>query len=141
MPIIAVVEEEPHALAFFKDLFDEGSIDAPVSIVFDIFQLTASSRTTENERAVSDAELLRRFKVLYPKPTKYQTASFARLETALEEGTDDQLIDREAAEKVLIEQNAGKACGSGLDSVYHGFYQEYWIGRAATKLSLLALSG
>ena len=26
--------------------------------------------------SVSDAELLRRFKVLYPKPTKYQVASF-----------------------------------------------------------------
>jgi len=36
-------------------------------------------------QAVPDAELLRRFKVLYPKPTKYQTAEFARLEQALEE--------------------------------------------------------
>ncbi|NBB79310.1 MAG: transposase [Verrucomicrobia bacterium] len=46
-------------------------------------------RVPEKERAVSDAELLRRFKVLYPKPTKYQTTSFARLETALREGTED----------------------------------------------------
>ncbi|TVP78172.1 MAG: transposase [Puniceicoccaceae bacterium] len=46
-------------------------------------------RVPEKDRAVSDAELLRRFKVLYPKPTKYQTASFARLETALREGTED----------------------------------------------------
>ncbi|TVP81083.1 MAG: transposase [Puniceicoccaceae bacterium] len=46
-------------------------------------------RVPEQDRAVSDTELLRRFKVLYPKPTKYQTASFARLETALREGTED----------------------------------------------------
>jgi hypothetical protein len=43
----------------------------------------------EKDRAVSDAELLRRFHVLYPKPTKYQTASFARLEKALREGTEE----------------------------------------------------
>ncbi|MFO8028060.1 MAG: transposase [Opitutales bacterium] len=41
------------------------------------------------KRAVSDAELLRRFKVLYPKPTKYQTAEFARLEKSLKEGDAD----------------------------------------------------
>ncbi|TVP78860.1 MAG: transposase, partial [Puniceicoccaceae bacterium] len=52
-------------------------------------------RVPEKDRAVSDAELLRRFKVLYPKPTKYQTASFARLETALREGTEDALKIRE----------------------------------------------
>ena len=46
-------------------------------------------RVPEKDRAVSDAELLRRFKVLYPKPTKYQTASFAGLEKALREGTED----------------------------------------------------
>jgi hypothetical protein len=46
-------------------------------------------RIPEKDRAVSDAELLRRFKVLYPKPTKYQTASFARLEAALREGTPE----------------------------------------------------
>ncbi|MFP4157069.1 MAG: transposase, partial [Opitutales bacterium] len=32
-------------------------------------------RVPERDRAISDAELLRRFRVLYPKPTKYQTAS------------------------------------------------------------------
>ncbi|MFO8026140.1 MAG: transposase [Opitutales bacterium] len=41
------------------------------------------------KRAVSDAELLRRFRVLYPKPTKYQTAEFARLEKSLKEGDAD----------------------------------------------------
>lgn len=46
-------------------------------------------RVPEKDRSISDVELLRRFKVLYPKPTKYQTASFARLETALREGTED----------------------------------------------------
>jgi hypothetical protein len=46
-------------------------------------------RVPEKDRAVSNPELLRRFKVLYPKPTKYQTASFRRLETALREGTEE----------------------------------------------------
>jgi hypothetical protein len=41
------------------------------------------------EQAVPDAELLRRFRVLYPKPTKYQTAEFARLEKALLEGGEE----------------------------------------------------
>jgi REP element-mobilizing transposase RayT len=39
--------------------------------------------------SVSDAELLRRFKVLYPKPTKYQVASFADIERLLRAGGDD----------------------------------------------------
>ena len=43
-------------------------------------------RVPEKERSVSDEELLRRFQVLYPKPTKYQTVEFARLEAALRDG-------------------------------------------------------
>ncbi|MFQ3225195.1 MAG: putative transposase [Lentimonas sp.] len=39
--------------------------------------------------SVSDVELLRRFKVLYPKPTKYQVASFAEIERLLRTGGDD----------------------------------------------------
>ncbi|MFU8847270.1 MAG: transposase, partial [Opitutales bacterium] len=46
-------------------------------------------------QAVSDAELLRRFRVLYPKPTKYQTAEFARLEKSLTEGDEDAELIRE----------------------------------------------
>ncbi|MFU8847238.1 MAG: transposase [Opitutales bacterium] len=42
-----------------------------------------------------DAELLRRFRVLYPKPTKYQTAEFARLEKSLKEGDENTLVIRE----------------------------------------------
>jgi len=44
---------------------------------------------------VADAELLRRFRVLYPKPTKYQTAEFTRLEKALREGNMDAIAIRE----------------------------------------------
>ncbi len=47
------------------------------------------------KQVVADVELLRRFKVLYPKPTKYQTAEFARLEKALREGNEDALAFRE----------------------------------------------
>jgi hypothetical protein len=46
-------------------------------------------RVPEKDRAVSDAELLRRFKVLYPKPTRYQTASVAQLERDFHENTAD----------------------------------------------------
>jgi putative transposase len=35
---------------------------------------------------ISDAELLRRYRVLYPKPTKYQTASISVMEQALAAG-------------------------------------------------------
>ena len=45
--------------------------------------------------AISDKELLRRFKVLYPKPTKYQTAEFARLEKALRDGNPGAAAIRE----------------------------------------------
>jgi REP element-mobilizing transposase RayT len=38
---------------------------------------------------VSDKELLRRYRVLYPKPTKYQTASIAVMEKELAAGGDE----------------------------------------------------
>jgi len=38
---------------------------------------------------VSDRELLRRWRVLYPKPTKYEAASFAQMESALEANDDE----------------------------------------------------
>jgi putative transposase len=48
--------------------------------------------------SVSDAELLRRFKVLYPKPTKYQVAYFAEIERLLLAGGDEAT---EARHKLL----------------------------------------
>ena len=38
---------------------------------------------------ISDAELMRRYKVLYPKPTKYQTASTKIMEAKLQKGGDE----------------------------------------------------
>ena len=52
-------------------------------------------RVPEKDRAVGDDELLRRFKVLYPKPTKYQTVEFAGLEKALREGNEGAVAVRE----------------------------------------------
>ncbi|MFU8847101.1 MAG: transposase [Opitutales bacterium] len=45
---------------------------------------------------ISDQELLRRYRVLYPKPTKYQTASIAVMEKELAEGGEkaDNIRDR-----------------------------------------------
>jgi REP element-mobilizing transposase RayT len=40
-------------------------------------------------RAVSDKELLRRFKVLYPKPTKHQEATVEGMERTLSEGGEE----------------------------------------------------
>ncbi|MFP4157983.1 MAG: transposase, partial [Opitutales bacterium] len=52
-------------------------------------------RVPERDRAISDAELLRRFRVLYPKPTKYQTASFKRFEAGLQAGAEEAVAMRE----------------------------------------------
>ena len=40
-------------------------------------------------KELSDAELMRRYKVLYPKPTKYQTASIKVMEANLQAGGDE----------------------------------------------------
>ena len=45
-------------------------------------------RVPEPEKLL-DAELMRRYKVLYPKPTKYQTASTKVMEEKLKEGVDE----------------------------------------------------
>ena len=45
--------------------------------------------------SVCDAELLRRFKVLYPKPTKYQVASFAEIERLLLAGGEGAIEVRQ----------------------------------------------
>lgn len=42
-----------------------------------------------NEQVVSDAELKRRYKVLYPKPTKYQEATAEEMFKALQSGGED----------------------------------------------------
>jgi REP element-mobilizing transposase RayT len=44
---------------------------------------------------VSDKELLRRYKVLYPQPTKYQTASLAVMEKELAKGGDEAAAMRQ----------------------------------------------
>ena len=55
----------------------------------------ASSEQAGSGHGISDAELLRRFRVLYPKPTKYQTASFKRFESALQAGSEEATAMRE----------------------------------------------
>ena len=52
-------------------------------------------RVPERDRVISDGELLRRFRVLYPKPTKYQTASFKRFEAGLQTGSEEATAMRE----------------------------------------------
>lgn len=43
----------------------------------------------DDGQKVSDAELLRRYKVLYPKPTKYQEASVQMMEQTLAQGGEE----------------------------------------------------
>ena len=45
-------------------------------------------------KELSDAELMRRYKVLYPKPTKYQTASTKVMEEKLQEDGDEAEVIR-----------------------------------------------
>jgi len=47
-----------------------------------------------NSARVSDAELMRRYKVLYPKPTKYQAESAKEMERQLQEGGEDAEVIR-----------------------------------------------
>ena len=49
----------------------------------------------ENEQEISDTELMRRYKVLYPKPTKYQEASAALMTKTLEEGGEEAEVIRQ----------------------------------------------
>ncbi|WPJ94878.1 transposase [Coraliomargarita algicola] len=46
-------------------------------------------------KAVSDQELMRRFRLLYPKPTKYQEASAKVLESKLQAGGEEAVAIRE----------------------------------------------
>ena len=43
----------------------------------------------DDGQKVSDAELLRRYKVLYPMPTKYQEASVQMIEQTLAQGGEE----------------------------------------------------
>ena len=45
--------------------------------------------STSSGQEISNQELLRRYRVLYPKPTKYQTASIAVMEKDLARGGDE----------------------------------------------------
>jgi len=49
----------------------------------------ASSRQAGSGHGISDAELMRRYRILYPKPSKYRTASIAVMEKQLAEGGDE----------------------------------------------------
>ena len=49
----------------------------------------SGSRCAGSANEISDAELLRRYRVLYPKPTQYQTAAIAVMEQQLAEDGDE----------------------------------------------------
>ena len=54
-----------------------------------------SAYSTGSEGGISDAELLRRYRVLYPKPTKYRSASIHVMEQKLAENGEEAAAIRE----------------------------------------------
>jgi len=52
------------------------------------------SPSTASGQGISDKELLRRYKVLYPKPTKYQTATIEVMEKDLKKGGEEAVAIR-----------------------------------------------
>ncbi|MFP4261402.1 MAG: transposase [Opitutales bacterium] len=56
----------------------------------------SSTHSASSEGGISDAELLRRYRVLYPKPTKYRTASIREMEQKLAEDDDEAAAIRQS---------------------------------------------
>ncbi|MFT4901336.1 MAG: putative transposase [Lentimonas sp.] len=87
---------------------------------------------------VSDAELLRRYSVLYPKPTKYQTASVKALaETLAEGGTEkEQLRQRLLARMTDVSEfmKTLKQRFSVWFNKSHGRYGTLWSERFKSVL-------
>jgi putative transposase len=88
--------------------------------------------------SVSDVELLRRFKVLYPKPTKYQVASFAEIERLLRAGGDEA---SEVRQKLLARMGDlsefMKTVKQRFSVWYNGSHQRYgtlWADRFKSVL-------
>jgi len=87
---------------------------------------------------VSDAELLRRFKVLYPKPTKYQVASFAEIERLLRAGGDDATEVRQRLLARMADLSEFMKTVKQRFSVWynrnHGRYGTLWADRFKSVL-------
>ncbi|MFO8027220.1 MAG: transposase [Opitutales bacterium] len=96
------------------------------------------SPSTGSGRGISDKELLRRYKVLYPKPTKYQTASIAVMEKALRDGGEEaEAIRRKLLARMGDVSEFMKAVKQRFSVWYnrsHGRYGTLWAERFKSVL-------
>jgi len=91
-----------------------------------------------NVAEVSDDELLRRYRVLYPKPTKYQTASIAVMEKALRQGGEEaEAIRRKLLARMGDVSEYMKAVKQRFSVWYNRSHQRYgtlWAERFKSVL-------
>ena len=87
---------------------------------------------------ISDRELLRRYQVLYPKPTKYQTASISVMEQTLKAGGEDAEVVRR---KLLARMGDVSEFMKGVKQRFsvwynrsHGRYGTLWAERFKSVL-------
>ncbi|MFO8027776.1 MAG: transposase [Opitutales bacterium] len=94
--------------------------------------------STGSGRGISDEELLRRYKVLYPKPTKYQTASIAVMEKELRDGGDEaEAIRRKLLARMGDVSEYMKAVKQRFSVWYNRSHQRYgtlWAERFKSVL-------
>lgn len=88
--------------------------------------------------SVSDAELMRRYKVLYPKPTKYQEASAALMAADLLAGGDEaELIRRKLLARMFDVSEFMKTLKQRFSTWYNKSHQRYgtlWADRFKSVL-------
>ncbi|MEO0510249.1 MAG: transposase, partial [Verrucomicrobiota bacterium] len=87
---------------------------------------------------VSDRELLRRYRVLYPKPTKYQTASIGVMEKELKGGGEEaEVIRRRLLARMGDVSEYMKAVKQRFSVWYNRSHQRYgtlWAERFKSVL-------
>ena len=88
--------------------------------------------------SVSDAELMRRYKVLYPKPTKYQEASAELMAAELRAGGDEaELIRRKLLARMFDVSEFMKTVKQRFSTWYNKSHQRYgtlWADRFKSVL-------
>jgi putative transposase len=89
-------------------------------------------------QAVSDVELMRRYRVLYPKPTKYQEASASIMEAQLKAGGEDaEVIRHKLLARMLDVSEFMKALKQRFSVWYnrsHSRYGTLWAERFKSVL-------
>ncbi|CAA6694082.1 MULTISPECIES: transposase [unclassified Lentimonas] len=88
--------------------------------------------------SVSDAELMRRYKVLYPKPTKYQEASAALMSAELRAGGEEaELVRRKLLARMFDVSEFMKTVKQRFTAWYNKSHQRYgtlWADRFKSVL-------